>query len=67
MSGLPDPTRQDIPTPVGTGFMVSKDGWFVTAAHLVADDNGGFRHSARLLKETSVLGESAPLLQWPHI
>jgi len=32
---LPDPKKQGMPTPCGTGFFVSPDGWLVTAAHVV--------------------------------
>jgi serine protease Do len=32
---LPNPQQSDFPTPVGTGFLISPDGWFVTAAHVL--------------------------------
>ncbi|MDF1594231.1 MAG: serine protease [Desulfobacterales bacterium] len=32
---LPNPKQHDFPTPVGTGFFVSPDGWFITAAHVL--------------------------------
>src|SRR5258708_36515384 len=32
---FPDSNNNDMPTPTGTGFFVSPDGWFVTAAHVV--------------------------------
>jgi serine protease Do len=32
---LPNPQVAGMPTPTGTGFFVSPDGWFVTAAHVV--------------------------------
>jgi serine protease Do len=35
---LPHPARQGMPTPTGTGFFISPDGWFVTAAHVVAEN-----------------------------
>lgn len=35
---LPDPNKQNLPTPAGTGFFVSPDGWFLTAAHVVCRD-----------------------------
>jgi serine protease Do len=33
---LPEPKRRGLPAPVGSGFFVSADGWFVTARHLLA-------------------------------
>src|SRR5581483_2238228 len=32
---LPNPSRAGVATPAGTGFFVSPDGWFLTAAHVV--------------------------------
>ena len=34
------PNAQDgiMPTPTGTGFFVSDDGWFVTAAHVITEN-----------------------------
>jgi serine protease Do len=43
-----------MPTPAGTGFFVSAGGWFVTAAHVVADASGAARTDigeAWLMKE----------------
>lgn len=34
---LPNSQQQGMPTPTGTGFFVSPDGWFVTAAHVIMD------------------------------
>jgi serine protease Do len=46
-----------IPAPVGTGFFVSPDGWFITAAHVVTEDKtNGYQpviDSLRLYKEGS--------------
>ncbi|MFH0771811.1 MAG: serine protease [Candidatus Omnitrophota bacterium] len=36
---LPDPQQHMMPTPTGTGFFVSPDGWFVTAAHVITENN----------------------------
>lgn len=36
---LPDARLQGMPCPAGTGFFVSPDGWFVTAAHVVTTNN----------------------------
>lgn len=35
---LPNAAQHGMPTPVGTGFFVSPDGWFVTAAHVVTEN-----------------------------
>jgi serine protease Do len=35
---LPDPNRHGMPAAKGTGFFVSPDGWFVTAAHVVTEN-----------------------------
>jgi serine protease Do len=36
---LPNPHMNEMPTLIGTGFFVSPDGWFVTAAHVVTQNN----------------------------
>lgn len=60
---LPHKARDGMPTPTGTGFFISPDGWFVTAAHVVTEDNnsdGKVRsdlHEAWLMKETRVRGD----------
>lgn len=36
---LPNQEQHGMPTPAGTGFFVSKDGWFVTAAHVITENN----------------------------
>ena len=69
---LPNPEFQGMPTPSGTGFFVSPDGWFVTAAHVVADAEGNPRSDAGqawLQKETRmrpVLSAGA-MCQWPEL
>ena len=35
---LPEPRMAHMPAPCGTGFFVSADGWFVTAAHVVTEN-----------------------------
>jgi S1-C subfamily serine protease len=59
---LPDKKQHGMPTPAGTGFFVSPDGWFVTAAHVIAE-NGRSEGPVRsdldqiwLMKETRVAG-----------
>lgn len=32
---LPNQSQHGMPTPTGTGFFISPDGWFVTAAHVI--------------------------------
>lgn len=62
---LPDPAKYGMPTPAGTGFFVSPDGWFVTAAHVVSENgepSGPLRsdiEKAWLVKETR-LGSDIP-------
>ena len=36
---LPDNDRGGMPSPIGTGFFISSDGWFATAAHVVTENN----------------------------
>ena len=36
---LPNKEQQGMPSPCGTGFFISPDGWFATAAHVVTKDN----------------------------
>ena len=36
---LPNAQAKGLPVPMGTGFFVSGDGWFVTAAHVVTKNN----------------------------
>jgi serine protease Do len=59
---LPSAHHQGMPTPVGTGFFVSPDGWFVTAAHVITENgksDGPIRNDLSksfIMKETR-LGE----------
>lgn len=36
---VPDRQRHEMILPVGTGFFVSPDGWFVTAAHVITENH----------------------------
>lgn len=36
---LPNKRQSGMPTPIGTGFFVSPDGYFVTAAHVITENN----------------------------
>jgi S1-C subfamily serine protease len=36
---LPNSLQHGMPTPTGTGFFVSPDGYFVTAAHVITENN----------------------------
>jgi len=62
---LPNQAQQGMPTPTGTGFFVSPDGWFVTAAHVITKNgtvNGEQRDDidkAWLMKEPSSSGFSS--------
>jgi serine protease Do len=59
---LPDLNRHGMPSPMGTGFFVSPDGWFVTAAHVITEDGtpGGMARTdidqSWLMKETRIAG-----------
>lgn len=55
---LPSTQHQGMSAPIGTGFFIAPDGWFVTAAHVITQDNqseGPIRQDidkAWLMKET---------------
>jgi S1-C subfamily serine protease len=55
---LPDKSKEGMPTPTGTGFFISADGWFITAAHVVLEGEGASAKvrddvdKAWLMKET---------------
>ena len=62
---LPNPHHDGMPTPVGTGFFVSPDGWFVTAAHVITENghsDGPIRNdlSKSFIKKESRLGSGIP-------
>ncbi|HXB83552.1 MAG TPA: serine protease [Candidatus Acidoferrum sp.] len=62
---LPDPNQNGLPVPMGTGFFISPDGFFVTAAHVVTQGNtpGGVPRTdisaAWLMKERGIDHPSA--------
>lgn len=74
---LPDASRQGMPTPIGTGFFVSSDGWFVTAAHVVKEPGGEAIRSdvsdgwlqKEIILPTAESGSpwGTPGCQWPEI
>lgn len=59
---LPNAKKHGMPTPTGTGFFVSPDGWFVTAGHVITENtasDGPVRKDldqAWLMKETRLAG-----------
>lgn len=59
---LPAERNHGMPTPAGTGFFVSADGWFITAAHVITDNgqpSGNPRNDisdAWLMKEARLPG-----------
>lgn len=63
---LPNKAQHDMPTPTGTGFFISEDGWFVTAAHVIteSDQQNGTTNvrsdldQAMLVKENKFIEES---------
>jgi serine protease Do len=66
---LPEPQLQGMPRPVGTGFFVSPDGFFVTAAHVISVPDRVQREdvsSGWLMKESrgaNILG----MCEWPEV
>lgn len=70
---LPDPGMHGMPRSYGTGFFVSPDGWFLTAAHVVTEDgtpSGTPRtdiRSAFLMKEHRHGEDSEALCQFADI
>jgi len=61
---LPNRNQHGMPSPTGTGFFVSPDGWFITAAHVITENgapNGTVRNDIDqcwLMKETRVAGRA---------
>lgn len=66
---LPNPKANGMPTPAGTGFFISPDGWFVTAAHVVATNGNPHPdlHNAWLMKENGPDGFTGGMCQFPKL
>lgn len=70
---MPNERAKGMPTPMGTGFFVSEDGWFVTAAHVVTKDgrpDGVPRddiESAWLMKESRPGQPAGGMCQYPQV
>lgn len=62
---LPNKASHDMPMPAGTGFFISPDGWFVTAAHVTSENgasDGAQRNDidkAWLMKESTANSHGA--------
>jgi len=57
---LPNSSQHGMSTPAGTGFFISPEGWFITAAHVVIQ-NGNVRNDidrAQLMKEPNNTGDA---------
>jgi hypothetical protein len=69
---LPNANANGMPTPMGTGFFVSPDGWLITAAHVVTKNNrpdGPPRddvENAWLMKEARPGAFMSGMCQYPH-
>jgi len=69
---LPSDSAQGMAMPTGTGFFISPDGWFVTAAHVITNDKGEVRtdlDKAWLSKEHSPisLGGSCQFVEFKNL
>ena len=70
---LPNESAKGMPTPTGTGFFVSEDGWFVTAAHVVTKDNRPEGTPRGDISEAWLMKESRPgeglmgMCQYPRL
>ncbi len=66
---LPNSNIGGMPTPVGSGFFVSAEGWFVTAAHVILDGSGAIRDDVSdgwLMKESEP-GSSSAMCKAPSV
>ena len=70
---LPTDESNGMPVPTGTGFFVSDDGWFVTAAHVVTKDNRVGGEPRDDIKKAWLMKESRPgqfgkrMCQYPRL
>ncbi len=53
-----------MPTPAGTGFFVSPDGWFITAAHVVTENGSPHGPVRTDLDQTWLMKEARPATGW---
>lgn len=69
---LPNKAAHDMPMPTGTGFFISPDGWFVTAAHVTSENGNsdgpqrGDIDKAWLMKEHAA-GRKGAMCQFPEL
>lgn len=70
---LPNERANGMPAPMGTGFFVSADGWFVTAAHVVTKDNRPEGEPRSDVEQAWLMKEARPgepvlgMCQWPRL
>lgn len=57
---LPDTSSGGMSTPTGTGFFVSGDGWFLTAAHVVMEGEGDSATVRHDIDQAWLMKESRP-------
>ena len=57
---LPSDLNKGLPTPAGTGFFVSSDGWFATAAHVVMHGEGESAKVRDNVNQAWLMKESRP-------
>jgi S1-C subfamily serine protease len=64
---LPDAQRQGMPSPIGTGFFISPDGWFVTAAHVITEDNKSDGPVRQDINQGWLMKEARPPTLWTQL
>jgi len=57
---LPNARLKGMPSPTGTGFFVSSDGWFVTAAHVITENNQSDGPVRKDISQAFLMKESPP-------